>query len=105
MSSLYYKNALARAQKEFRACVSRGEHPYLPLLDDFLSPEQWNNGIDLGLCQIPTELIVGTRTNTRANAFARNYMPLLPELRVFGQMELFMPLSFRRGYPRSRQSL
>lgn len=79
MSSLYYKNALARAQKEFRACVSRGEHPYLPLLDDFLSPEQWNNGIDLGLCQIPTELIVGTRTNTRANAFARNYMPLLPE--------------------------
>lgn len=79
MSSPYYKNAQAQAQKEFRACVSHGEHPYLPLLDDFLPPEQWSNGTDLGLCQIPAELIVGTRTNTRANAFARNFMPLLPE--------------------------
>lgn len=79
MSSLYYKEALKLAQKDFRTCVSRGEHPYLPLLDDFLPPERSPGGIDLGLCQIPTELIVGTRTNTRANAFSRSYMPLLPE--------------------------
>lgn len=79
MSSLYYKDALKLAQKEFRACVSRGEHPYLPLLDDFLPHERRHGGIALGLCQIPAELIVGTRTNTRANAFSRKFMPLLPE--------------------------
>ena len=77
--SPYYKDALKLAQKEFRACVSRGEHPYLPLLDDFLPQEKRNGGIDLGLCNIPAELIVGTRTNARANAFARNFMPLLDE--------------------------
>ena len=77
--SPYYKDAQKLAQKEFRACVSHGEHPYLPLLDDFLPQEKRNGGIDLGLCQIPAELIVGTRTNARANAFARNFMPLLDE--------------------------
>ena len=79
MSSLYYKDALKLAQREFRACIFRGKHPYLPLLDDFLSTERRHGGIDLGLCQIPAEFIVGTRTNTRANAFARNFMPLLGE--------------------------
>ncbi len=79
MISFYYKDAQKLAQKEFRACVSRGEHPYLPLLDDFLPAERLGGGIHLGLCQIPAELIVGTRTQARANAFARNFMPLLAE--------------------------
>ena len=83
LSSYHYKDAQKLAQKEFYACSFRGEHPYLPLLDDFLSTEQMNGGIELGLCQIPTELIVGTRTGARANAFARNFMPLLDESSEF----------------------
>ena len=79
MPKLYYKEAQRRAQKEFRACTSRGEYPYLPVLDDFVPTDRLNRGTDLGLLQIPLEFVVGTCTGVRTNAFARNFMPLLDE--------------------------
>ena len=79
MPTLYYKEAQRRAQKEFRACTSHGEYPYLPVLDDFVSRDRLNRGVDLGLLQIPLEFVVGTCTGIRTNAFARNFMPLLDE--------------------------
>ena len=79
MPQLYYKEALKLAQREVRACAARGEHPYLPLLDDFVPSERITKGTNVGLQWIPTELIVGTRNAGRANAFARNFLPLLSE--------------------------
>ena len=79
MPKLYYKEALRRAQREFRACTARGEYPYLPVLDDFVSRDQLNRGVDLGQLQIPLEFVVGTCTGVRTNAFARSFMPLLEE--------------------------
>ena len=79
MPRLYYKEAQRRAQKEFRACTSRGEYPYPPVLDDFVSRDQLNRGVNLGTVQIPLEFVVGTCTDIRTNAFARNFMPLLEE--------------------------
>ena len=34
---LYYKDALKLAQKDYRACISSGVSPCLPVLDDFLA--------------------------------------------------------------------
>lgn len=79
MPDLYYQDAYKKARKEFRACVAAGEYPYLPRLDEFLTPEQTARGIDLGTVQVPLELIVGTKSGGRTNAFARNFLPLLPE--------------------------
>ncbi|MBM6926007.1 BMP family ABC transporter substrate-binding protein [Pseudoflavonifractor phocaeensis] len=79
MPKLYYKEAQRQAQKEFRACTSRGKYPYLPVLDDFVSRDRLNRGVDLGQLQIPLEFVVGTCTGFRTNAFARNFMPLLEE--------------------------
>lgn len=79
MPRLYYKEAQRRAQKEFRACTSRGEYPYPPVLDDFVCRDQLNRGVNLGTVQIPLEFVVGTCTDIRTNAFARNFMPLLEE--------------------------
>lgn len=83
MPDTYYKDALKLAQREVRACAARGEHPYLPLLDDFLPSEKINSGITLGTKWVPSELIVGTRNAGRANAFARNFLPLLSETSEF----------------------
>ena len=85
MPEEYYRDAKKKAQKEFRACVMRGEHPYLPRLDEILPPEQLVHGIDLGIVQVPTELIVGSKTCGRTRAFARNFMPLLDEHTEFAQ--------------------
>ena len=79
MSRPYYQDALKRGQKEFRACTSRGEYPYLPVLDDFLSPEAMLHTTDLGVVRIPLEWVCGTRTSGRTQAFARNFMPLMDE--------------------------
>lgn len=83
MSEMYYNEALKRGQREYRACISSGEHPYLPRLDDLLSSDRFAGGIDLGILQIPAELIIGTRTSGRMNAFSRSFMPLLDDQSEF----------------------
>ena len=77
MPELYYKDALKAGMKEYRECVSKGEYPYLPVLEDFVGEDRMALGTDLGLVQIPADFIVGTRTRGRTHAFARNFMPLL----------------------------
>ena len=79
MPTFYYREAQRQAQREFRACTTRGEYPYLPVLEDFVPADRLNRGSDLGTVQIPLEFIVGTLTGGRTHAFARNFMPLLEE--------------------------
>ena len=79
MPAQYYKDALRLGVKERRNCVTHGQYPYLSVLDNFVSLEKSSNGIDLGVQQVPAEFIVGTKSAMRTTAFARNFMPLLPE--------------------------
>ena len=79
MLSENYKKALSLGQREYRSCVARGEYPYLSVLDELLPPERQSMGTELGLMQVPINLIVGTKTAGRTTAFARNFMPLLAE--------------------------
>ena len=51
MPSEYYRDALKRAQKEFRSCTAKGEYPYLPVLDEFVSQEDLLRTVDLGTIQ------------------------------------------------------
>ncbi|MDO4866066.1 MAG: BMP family ABC transporter substrate-binding protein [Clostridia bacterium] len=85
MAELHYKDALKLGQKEYRACVSAGKDPCLPVLDDIVPSERSAMGLNLGLVSIPAELIIGTKTRGRTNAFARNFMPLLAENTEFAQ--------------------
>ena len=72
-----YSNALRAGQKEYRAHVLKGDYPYLPVLDEILAYVNVEYEVSLGLCEIPLEQIVGTRTKGRTNSFAANFMPLL----------------------------
>ena len=84
-SYFYYKDAQKLAQKAYRSCVSKGQSPFLPVLDDIVSSSDITSGIDLGIVQIPAELIVGTKTRGRVSAFANNYMPILDETTEFAE--------------------
>ena len=77
MSYDEYSAALKIAQKDYRARVQKGDYPYLPALDEILSFVKVEYEISIGTCEIPLELIVGTKTRGRTNAFASNFMPLL----------------------------
>lgn len=72
-----YKNALKSGQRAYRACVARGQSPYLAVLDDILGNVNIVAQEPLGLVEIPAESIVGTKTSGRHTAFAPNFMPLL----------------------------
>ncbi len=79
MLESYYKEALKQGQKEYRSCISKGLSPCLPVLDDFVPTEQSAVGKDLGVMQVSSAFIVGTKTRGRVNAFAPNFMPLLED--------------------------
>ena len=79
MPGQYYKDAQRLALKERRSCITRDQYPYLPVLDNFIPQDKSAGGIDLGLMQVPAEFIIGTKSAMRTTAFARNFMPLLPE--------------------------
>ena len=74
-----YRQALKSGRKYRRQCVQNGTYPFLQVLDEIL-PEYVTAGeFNLGLIEIPIDKIVGTKTKGRTNAFAANFMPLLPE--------------------------
>lgn len=78
MSYEQYNTALNAGRKEYRARLLSGGYPYLPALDEILSYTKVEYEVSLGVCEVPMELIVGTKTRGRTNSFAANFMPLLP---------------------------
>ncbi len=80
-----YLRALRAGQRVYRDCLARGRFPYLQVLDDILQRTQIEANEPLGLVDIPTERIVGTKTGGRTRAFACNFMPLLDDRSEFGQ--------------------
>ncbi|MDE6320309.1 MAG: BMP family ABC transporter substrate-binding protein, partial [Lachnospiraceae bacterium] len=84
MASSEYESALKQGRRSYRAALTKGEYPYLPVLDEMISYTEVAAVDNLGIMDIPLSKIVGTKTVGRSNAFANNFMPLLPEESEFG---------------------
>jgi len=76
--------AVKRGRRQYQESINKGEYPYLPVLDNILSYTKIVSEVSLGLMDIPLSKIIGTKTEGRTNAFAGNFMPLLPEQSEFG---------------------
>ncbi len=74
-----YREALRMGQREVLAAPVKSESATLPVLDKMIPPDKASSGIHIGIEQIPMNLIVGTKTEGRVNAFSPGFMPLLPE--------------------------
>lgn len=73
-----YAKALQAGQKYYRDCIAHGRYPYPQVLDEILVDDSMIAGsVDIGLVEIPTEQINGTKTRGRRSAFAGNFMPLI----------------------------
>ncbi|MCI9635715.1 MAG: BMP family ABC transporter substrate-binding protein [Hungatella sp.] len=79
-----YMGAVKRGRRQYQESINKGEYPYLPVLDNILSYTKIVSEVSLGLMDIPLSKIIGTKTEGRTNAFAGNFMPLLPEQSEFG---------------------
>lgn len=83
-SSTNYKQARALGRRYVSEHASADTKGYLYILDDLINNVEIAGEINLGTCEIPINKIIGTRTSARSNAFAGNFMPLLPENTEFG---------------------
>lgn len=79
MSREDYSKAFKLGKKDYQARMLRGEKPTLQVLDDIMPEKGSYYEIPLGLVQIPTDQITGTKTHGRSNSFAGNFMPILQE--------------------------
>ncbi len=77
MSFDLYEKAKKMGSKSYKASVSKGRYPYLPVLDDIIEKDNIVNDVSLGLVDIPLDRVVGTSTAGRTQAFAANFMPLM----------------------------
>lgn len=83
-SSTNYKQARALGRRFVSEHAGLDTKGYLYILDDLINNVEIAGEINLGTCEIPINKIIGTRTSARSNAFAGNFMPLLPENTEFG---------------------
>ena len=78
-SSEHYQKALKAGRKMQKLRVHQGLNPYLEILDEILPDYHVSGQEELGVIEIPADKIVGTKTRGRSDAFASNFMPLIPE--------------------------
>lgn len=74
-----YNKAFKSGKRDYQARLLRGEKPTLQVLDDIMLNKDSYSEVSLGLVQIPTEQIAGTKTAGRSNSFAGNFMPILQD--------------------------
>ena len=80
-----YLRAQKLGKREYQSRLMRGLQPTLEVLDDILPPKGSYSEVPLGLVQIPSDQIVGTKTEGRSNAFASNFMPILKQNTEFAR--------------------
>ena len=79
-----YALALKLAQKESRELQAAGKSPHPAVLDELLSDTGTETVVSIGLVDIPTERIVGTKSAGRITAFTATFRPLLDAKTEFG---------------------
>ena len=71
-----YMKALKLGQKEFKDLTAQGKNPYPTVLTEVTGADE-DSSLYVGLVEIPTERIVGTKTAGRISAFTAGFLPLL----------------------------
>ena len=72
-----YQKALKLGQKEVRECQAKGRSVNPEVLHQVAGELAADKSISVGLVEIPTNRIVGTKTAGRISAFSPGFMPLL----------------------------
>ena len=78
-----YQKAYKAAQKEYKERTAKGLSPYPAVLDEIIGEESTLSVVDVGLVEIPTDKIVGTKSAGRIHAFTPDFLPLLDDATEF----------------------
>ena len=78
-----YAQALRQGQKEYRELLMSEKSPHPAVLDEILPENSSDIVVDVGLVEIPSERIVGTKSAGRITAFTASFKPLLDQKSEF----------------------
>ena len=79
-----YQLALRAGQKEYKDLIAAGRSPHPAVLDELLPDNAAETVVEVGLVEIPSERIVGTKSAGRITAFTPSFRPLLDAKSEFG---------------------
>lgn len=72
-----YAAAVKKGKSEAAACLAAGKRDTPKVLDEILPSQAGLSSVDLGVLEIPSDRIVGTKTAGRISAFSPSFRPLL----------------------------
>ena len=72
-----YAQALRQGHKEYKELTAQGKSPFPEVLDEILPDVSTDFVQDVGLVEIPSERIIGTKSAGRISAFTAGFLPLL----------------------------
>ena len=84
MASEEYAHALRLGQKEYRELMMAGKPAHPAVLDEILPENTVETVLDVGLVDIPSQRIIGTKSAGRITAFTASFRPLLDAKSEFG---------------------
>lgn len=79
-----YQKALKAGLREHKHCMASGVPSYVQVLDDIFPGAHAAPQQNVGLMEIPTDMIVGTKTGGRQYALSPSFLPLLDPDTEFG---------------------
>ena len=74
-----YNRARKMGEKEYKRLVARGLSPFVPALERILPDLNTRPQLPLGVMEIPLDMIAGTVTAGRVDAFSPSFLPLIRE--------------------------
>ncbi len=74
-----YRKAKKLGNAQYRRALSRGETPHPQALDEILKEKKTVGEVELGVTEIPMQLIVGTKGVGRQGALSPEFLPLFDE--------------------------
>ena len=78
-----YNKAKRLGEKQWHMATRDGRYPYLPALDVMVPDINALSEYPIGLVEIPIDMIAGTKTQGRQNAFSTGFMPILSDKSEF----------------------
>lgn len=71
-----FQSALKKGQKEYAKNKAEGVSGHLPSLEGLLKDMEIVSNVQLGVIEIPLKKVIGSYSNSRRIAFAKNFMPV-----------------------------
>ena len=80
-----YEKAKHEGDHAYRRAILSGRYPYLPALNSMVQDIDKYAVREVGVKEVPMNMIAGTKTVGRQNSFATNFMPLMETGTEFSQ--------------------